>query len=285
LLRLIVIRLRNALVFLAAFALLASTVAASTVTVLEPFNATVTQGGSVLLGKVGPGQTFYVTISSNTTNSTGTVFSRGWNKLVATGVPQGWIVENSSLNGADLSIKIDPSPNAQNGTYTFNLTAINLGNYSHLGAVEFQALINVTPDVFSLQISPTNISTGPGQPASIYVTINNTGVSDSPFVINMQGLPAWNSSQSVIALHHTTETFTYQVYENEPGTYRAQLNVTSGSSPLVYRRSNVTLVIQASLLNDYRAVGQGAIVFPVIYQPVYAVMYLISRLLALAGVN
>jgi hypothetical protein len=281
----IVICLRNTLLFMAAFALMVSTAAASSVTILEPFNATVTQGGSVLLGKVGPGQTFYITISATTTNATGVTFSRGWNKLVATGVPQGWIVENSSLNGADLSVKIDPSPNAQNGTYTFNLTAINLGNYSHLGAVQFQALINVTPDVFNLQISPTNISTGPGQPASIYVTINNTGVSDSPFMIAMAGLPAWNATRPVIALHHTTETFAYPVYENEPGTYRAQLNVSSGSSPLVYKRSNVTLVIQESLINDYRAVGQGAVAFPIIYQPVYAVMYLISKLLALAGIR
>ncbi len=222
--------MRNALLFLAAFALIISTAAASSVTILEPFNATVTQGGSVLLGKVGPGQTFYITISANTTNAIGASFSRGWNKLVATSVPQGWIVENSSLNGADLSVKIDPSPHAQTGTYAFNLTAINLGNYSRLGAVQFQALINITPNVFNLQITPTSISTGPGQPASIYVTINNTGVSDSPFIITMVGLPAWNVTQPVIALHHTTETFVYPVYENEPGTYKAQLNVSSGQA-------------------------------------------------------
>jgi hypothetical protein len=270
---------------MAAFALLVSMAAASSVTILEPFNASVTQGGSILLGKVGPGQTFYVTISANTMNASGVTFSRGWNKLVATGMPQGWIVQNSSLNGADLSVKIDPSPNAHNGTYAFNLTAINIGNYSHLGTVRFQALINVTPDVFNLQITPTNISTGPGQPASIYVTINNTGVSDNPFIITMVGLPAWNATQPVIALHHTTETFTYPVYEDEPGIYRAQINVSSGSSPLVYKRGNVTLAIQASLFNDYRAVGRGAIAFPIIYQPVYAVMYLLSKLLVLAGIN
>lgn len=277
--------LKNALLFLAAVTMLAATVTAGPVTLLEPFSATVSQGGQVFLGKVGPGQTFYVTISANTINSTGKAFPYGWNKMVATDVPPGWIVENSSLNGAVLSIKIDPSPNAQNGTYSFNLTAINLGNYSHLGAVEFQALINVTPNVFNLQITPTNVSTGPGQPASIYVTINNTGVSDSPFVIRMYGLPAFNITKPVIALHHTTETFSYPIYENEPGVYHAQLNVTSGSSPLVYKKSNVTLSIQLSLLNDYRAIGQGAIAFPVIYQPVYAVMYIIGQILSMAGIN
>ncbi len=273
------------LIFFGFLALIVSSAGATYVSVIEPYNVTIQQNGSVLLGKVGPGQTFYITISAATTNATGAVFSRGWNKLVATGVPQGWIVQNSSLNGADLSLKVDPSPNAQNGTYSFNLTAINTGNYSKLGSLSFTALINVTPDVFVLQVSPVNVSTGPGQPVPLYITINNTGVSDNPFVITMTGLPAWNATETVIALHHTTGVFTYPIYEGSPGVYKAQINVSSGSSPLVYKKGNVTLTIQASLLNDFNAVGQGAIGFPVILQPVYAVMYLIGRALHdLAGV-
>jgi hypothetical protein len=272
------------LVFLAAFALIIGTAGASYVSVTEPFNATLHNGGSMMLGKVGPGQTFYITISSTTTNSTGAVFDRGWNKLVAMNVPQGWIVENSSLNEPELSVKITPGPNAANGTYMFTMTAINTGNYSGLGTLMFSAVINVTPDVFKLGVSPTDVNTGPGQPATIYVTINNTGVSDSPFVINLQGLPAWNITKSVIALHNTTEVFAYPVYENEPGIYHALLNVTTGSSPLVYKRSNITLSIQASLLNDYKAIGQGAVTFPIIYQPVYDIMYLVSKVLGRLGV-
>ncbi len=275
----------RAVLLLLAVVMLAGYASASYVTVLEPINATLYQGGSVLLGKDGPGQTFYITISAATKNSTGALFENGWNQLVATGVPQGWIVQNSSLNDQQLSVKIDPSPNAQTGMYTFNLTAINTANYSHLGALAFTAIIDITPDVFVLQVAPTNVSTGPGQPASIFVTINNTGVSDSPFIITMQGLPAWNTTKPVIALHHTSETFTYPVYEYEPGVYHAVLNVTSGSSPLVYKRSGVNLTVQETLINDFKAVGQGAIGFPIIYQPVYALMYIISKLLGLIGIN
>jgi hypothetical protein len=266
-------------------ALIIGSASASYVTVTEPFNATINQGGSIFLGKVGPGQTFYITISAATQNITGYTFSRGWNKFVVTNSPVGWVVENSSLNEPSLSVKITPSPNAQNGTYSFNLTAINLGNYSRLGSLSFAALIDVTPDVFKLDVTPTNISTGPGEPATISITINNTGVSDSPFVINMQGLPAWNNSKSVIAFHHTVENFTYPVYENEPGVYHAQLNVSSGSSPLVYKKSNVTLTIQASVLNDYKALGQGAIALPIIYAPVYAIMYIISQIASALNIN
>lgn len=256
-----------------------SVAGAGSVNILQPFNGTVTNGGSAFLGKVGPGQTFYVTISSSATSATGTLLNLGWNELLAANVPSHWVVQNSSLYNTQLSIEITTAPNSANGIYAFNLTAVNVGNYSKLGAVNFQVLVNVTPDVFKLSISPTNVSTGPGQPAGILVTINNTGVSDSPFVITAHGLPAWNLTQEVIALHHTSQTYTYPIYENEPQVYHVQLNVSSSQSPLVRKVSDLTLVVKPSVLNDYKAVGQGEITFPIILEPVYAIMYLISKLL------
>lgn len=258
--------------------ILLTTASASYVNVIEPFNGTVNNNGTIFLGKVGPGQTFYITVSSATTNNTGTLINYGWNQLLASDVPSGWTVANSSLNNQLLSVKIRVAPNAPNGTYAFNLTAVNLGNYSKIGVLRFRALINVTPDVFRLNVSPTQINTGPGQPSQIYVTINNTGVSDSPFIITAQGLPALNISKSVIALHHTQENFTYPLYEDEPGQYQAVINVSSSSSPLVHKTINVNLTVQASLLSDYQAIGQGSLAFPIIYEPAYAIMHLISYL-------
>ncbi len=248
---------------------------ASYVNIVEPANYTVYQGGTVYFGKVGPGQTFTVTISTTTASNQGTLVQRGWNQLVVQGIPQGWIAANSSLNNQYESVQITPAPEAR-GTYQFNLTAVNTQNYSKLGSVTFMGVVNVTTDVFKMQVSPVNISTGPGEPARISVVINNTGVSDSPFIITATGLPALNMTEEVIALHGTSGTFSYPIYESEPGVYPAQLEVSSEQSPLVYERANITLTIQASLLNDYQAVGQGALTFPVIYEPVYAIMYIIG---------
>ncbi len=245
---------------------------------MEPFNSTLHDGGSVFLGKVGPGQTFAIAISATTSNATGAVFPRGWNELNVTKKPQGWVVENSSLNNANETVKITTAPTAANGTYELNLTATNIGNYSRLGKLNFTAYINVTPNVFALSVTPTSISTGPGEPATITVSINNTGVSDSPFQIEAVGLPAWNLTETVIALHHTERNFSYSIYENEPGNYSAVMQVTSTASPLVSAKSNIEIGIQASVLNDYAAIGEGAIAFPIIYEPAYAVMYLIGKL-------
>jgi hypothetical protein len=246
------------------------------VNITEPYNATLLQNGSIYLGKVGPGQTFYVTASSGTTNSTGKYLSIGWQELIASSLPHGWLTVNSALNTYNPSVEIAVSPSAPNGTYKFNITAINIGNYSKIGSLTFTAYVNVTPDVFILNATPTNISVAPGVPATIYVTINNTGVSDSPFNITVHGLPAWNRSITVIALHHTEGHFPYSVYENEPGKFNMQLYVSSIASPLVYKQKNITLVTKASIANDYAALGQGAPAFPIIYTPAYAVMYIIS---------
>jgi hypothetical protein len=260
------------------FLLLISLSHASYVKVIEPYNYTLYNNNTVYLGQDGPGQTFFITISAATTNSTGALLPEGWDKLIVTGLPSGWIAQNSSLYNPTLSVKITPAPNAANGTYRFNLTAINIGNYSKLGAVTFTAYVNVTPDVFKLSAYPSTIVASTGTPTQIQVSINNTGVSDTLFLINITGLPAFNQTAQVIALHHTVQNFSYTVYASEPGEYHANLNVRSISSPLVYQETNITIISKASILNDYSAIGGGVVAFPIIFQPLYGVMYLISRI-------
>lgn len=242
----------------------------------EPYSASLSQNGSAYLGNVGPGQTFYITILSNTTNAKGQTIPLGWNKLVATSVPEGWIVSNSSLYTQTLSVEIRPSPAASFGEYTFNLTAINLGNYSGINPVTFKAYINVTPNVFKFNATPQDISAGLGVPAYIYVTINNTGVSDNPFVITVSGLPGFNQSATVIAPHSTTGRFTFPIYENTPYTWHAKLRISSLTSPSIYETENITFTVRATLMNDIMALNQGTLIYPVVYAPVYAVQYLIG---------
>ncbi|MCL4403629.1 MAG: hypothetical protein M1500_03295 [Candidatus Marsarchaeota archaeon] len=262
---------------LAVMVLLSSTAAATAyVSVIEPYNLTVHNNGTVYLGKVGPGQTFNITISSATKSANGTLYEYGWNELSVSGTPSGWVTENSALNTKYLTAQITPSSVAANGTYSFNLSAINTGNYSKLGSVRFKAYVNVTPDVFSINVSPTELIVGPGQPATIYVTINNTGVSDSPFSVSMAGLSSWNLTESVIALHHTQKRFTYAVYESVPGTYHTILHVSSAQSPAISKDAKITIVVRAGIANDYIALGGGPVAFPIIYEPIYAIQYLIS---------
>src|SRR4029077_15373271 len=100
-----------------------------------------------------------------------------------------------------MKMKVTVAPNAANGTYPLVIRAVNVGNYSKLGNLTFRAYINVTPNVFTSSVSPTNLTVGLGQPTNLQIIINNTGASDDPFLINAYGLPAWNSPSQVIAQH------------------------------------------------------------------------------------
>ncbi|MEM3841197.1 MAG: hypothetical protein QXN59_00670 [Candidatus Micrarchaeaceae archaeon] len=256
------------------------TVAASsvpaTVHIIEPYSANVTNGSTLILGKVGPGQTFYITINSTAENKTGFPVSYGWNIVNASGLPPGWFAQPERTDSLSPTLEIRPSPSAATGNYAFRVTATNIGNYSGLGNVTFTSIVNVTPDVFSVKVSPKILHAAVGVPAYVDVNISNLGVSDNPFLINATGLPAWNRSIEVIALHGTSKIFEYPIVESSPGVYPINISVSSITSPLVRKHLYMTLDISQSLGNDYEALGYGDLIFPIIYEPVYAVLYIIS---------
>lgn len=257
-----------------------SVVDASYIQIESPISGRLYNNGSIYIGKVGPGESFSLLASATTTNASGTLVNIGWDTLVAVQLPPGWSAQPSPKYQDPMKIKITADPNALNGTYEMVLRAVNLGNYSKLGNLTFDVFVNVTPDVFESNVTPTDLSVGVGQPTNLYVNINNTGASDDPFIIDAIGLPAWNVSDEVISLHSTRNAFVYPVLINQPGVYHFNLTVSSATSPRIQKTFNIRMVAHASLLNDYGAVGQGALLSPVIYEPVYAAMLLIKYIYA-----
>ena len=247
-------------------------------TVTGPASATLVNGQSVYLGKVGPGESFYVLASASTPNATGYVVNIGWDQLNATNLPQGWQSQNSLLYENPMKIKITVPADASIGSYNITLRATNTQNYSRLGNITVYAHVNVTPYVFSVNVQPTVIESGVSQPTNIYVTINNTGISDDPFAINLEGLPAWNVTDQVVALHLTQSTYVYPVYVDEAGKYRFNLTVSSTTSPSLALSFPMNLTARSSLINDYKAVGQGVMLSPVIFDPAYELMLFLSYL-------
>lgn len=251
---------------------------AMSLSVLGPTSAVLTNNQGVYLGKVGPGESFYVLASASTPNATGFVVNIGWDQLSAINLPPGWTSQTSLLYENPMKIKITVPTNAKYGIYNLTLLAVNLQNYSKLGNITAIVRVNVTPYVFSAAVQPTTIQSGVSQPTNLYVTINNTGISDDPFSINLNGLPAWNATDQVVALHLTQSTYVYPVYVNEAGKYRFNLTVSSTTSPSLSVSYPINLTARASLLNDYGAVGQGVMLSPVIFEPSYELMLFLSYL-------
>ncbi len=269
--------LRHALPLFAALALI-GLAGATYVSVQGPVNANLTDNGFIYLGKVGPGESFYVLASATTTNASGSVVNIGWDRLEAVNLPNGWSMQASPLYENPMKLKISVPYNIS-GTYNLTIRAVNVGNYSRLGNLTFTAQVDVTNNVFNVSVSPRNISAGVGQPVDINVKVVNTGIADEPFNISAQGLPAWNFSDDVIALHSRTSSFVYPVYVNEPGVYPFNLTITSATGHLVQNEYPIKFSVVASLYNDYSAIGNGVVLSPVIFEPVYAIDYLLSYLM------
>lgn len=269
-------RLANSLLFLLAFSALLLSANAIYLTVEAPVSTVLYNNNTVNLGKVGPGESFYVLASATTTNQSGALINIGWDQLQAITLPSGWSSQASPLYENPMKMKVTVAPTARNGTYLLMLRAVNVGNYSKLGNLTFKAYINVTPNVFTSSVTPLSISAGVGQPVNLKIVINNTGASDDPFLINAYGLPAWNTPTEVIASHSTANTYLYPVFENTPGVYNFNLTINSTTSPLLHKTFAVTLTASSSLINDYGAIGQGVVLSPIIYEPAYALMLLLS---------
>lgn len=269
-------RLKLLLAFIGILSLMLPTASAISLSITGPTVATLNNSQSVFLGNVGPGESFYVLASPQTANATGFVVNIGWDQLQLVNAPQGWTSQPSKLYANPMELKITVPASAPTGSYNLTLQATNVQNYSRLGNITVYARVNVTPNVFSVGVNPTVINAGPGQPTNIYVTINNTGISDDPFNISLRGLPAWNSTDQVVALHLTQSSYVYPVYVSTPGRYSFNLIVSSSTNPGLMVSYPIKLTARSSLLNDYGAVGQGVILSPVIFDPIYEMMMFLS---------
>lgn len=153
---------------LALITLLLPTVGATYLQVEGPISSgQLPNNASIYLGKVGPGESFYVLASATTTNQSGAVVNIGWDRLEAVNLPgSAWQQEPSLLYADPMKLKITVPSYASNGTYEFGIRAVNVGNYSKLGNLTINAYVNVTPDVFTSSVTPTEIVAGVGSPST-----------------------------------------------------------------------------------------------------------------------
>jgi hypothetical protein len=251
------------------------------VNMTEPYVSTLYNNSTVYLGKVAPGQTFYIKIFSGSLNSKNQFINLGWNQLVAYGLPKGWIIDNSSLYDNYLSVEIKAAPSASYGIYKFKLKAINFGNMSGLGNSIINSEINVSDNVINVTMPYNLITTDPFVYKNVYIIINNTGVSDNPFIITSTGLPDTSFNESVIAVHGRKSEIAYPIYLNTQGIYKLNLSIKSATSPEVERTEQIKIIAKSNPYNNYLSVGSGSPIFPIIYAPLEAVMYFISLLIKL----
>jgi len=267
------------LVLVSVFAMTASGVY---VTADAPVSKLLTSGESIELGSAGPGQTVVLVMERVSDGGTcpNNLCSDGWDTVVPVEVPSDWEVEASPTHENPMKMKIKIAPDAANGRYNLTLAAVDEGNYNGLGNVTFYAIVTVTRDIFDISVRPTRVDTGVGQPAVYYVTITNTGVASDPFEIKVKDgdIPVWTFRKQVLVNYGTSRVVPYEVVLDEENERAFDLQVSSLSSPLIRRDVSLVINSRSNIISDWKATTHGLMMFPILEEPLYALMGLIGNL-------
>lgn len=255
----------------------ASMAHAAVAEVLGPIQANVGDGGAIYLGKIGPGQTIYITVKGTTT--TGGKFGVGgtWQILRVLETPAGWESSPSKEMAAQMQATVKAAPDAPDGRYRVQLRLEeDVTKQQQLGSVTFYATIDVDKGVLGTAFLQKNIETGVGQPARYEIVVENKGKASDVFEIKSMGLPAWAFEKAIhVPAEKSVRTF-YEFTANEEGTYEPVITIASKSSSLITAEQKVKLTIRSNVAGDIKATRNGVLLFPAVLEPLYALLGLIG---------
>jgi hypothetical protein len=249
------------------------------VQLIEPFVKEVSNGDTIDLGEIGPGQTISLALYPKVT--TGGTFGQGgrYDLAAVTKVPQGWSSKDSNLYGDPLQVEITADRNAPDGRYTARVIVEDENGAENIGDVAFTVAITINHDVLDAQVDPPSLVVGPGQPARYAITITNKGRASDVFVVRAVGVERWLFEKPVHVPAMSSKTVVYEITENEEARYFPIINVTSSSSPdLIHKEQKISFKVESDLFHDFKAANNGIFVFPILEAPAYALAGLISNL-------
>ena len=265
---------------LAAFALILLASSLFAVSIVSPISKEIEEGTEILIGDVGPGQTFAVAVDPKATVGGKFGFGGAYDKMSASSLPSGWSSTPSKLYGNPLQTDITVAKDAPDGEYAVELTLWDEAGASGLGQnVSFKVKVQVRRDVIDMKVEPQYLSVGAGQPARYTITVLNKGIANDLFTIGSIGVRKWAFQKQVYIYSGTSKTLTYEIAGDEEADYEVKMFARSSSSDAIYAERPVQLRVNTDLFADYRAVNRGVLLFPLTEAPVYFIVGLLSNLL------
>ncbi len=258
------------------FVLLCVCSAFFSIEMLSPSQTQINNGDEVFLAKIGPGQTFYVEV--NPWVYEGEEYKGHYDLMEVSEIPQGWKSTSSKLYEDPMQITITSFDNEKEGTYYVKIKVIDEDNAESIGTVEFIGKIEILHDIMDVSIEPKKISAGAGQPARFYITVVNKGGASDVFEVRTEDTPRWNFIKTIYVPEFSSKTIVYEIVENEQEKITPTIVVESQSSSLIIKKQKLELDVSTNLFNDFKAVNHGTIIFPILQEPIFAMMGLLSNL-------
>lgn len=253
------------------------------VKMVKPLQQEIRHGDEVFIGTIGPGQTLDVQVYPYVTE--GGIYGKGgqYDLLDVSEKPAGWSSEASKLYGNPLQAKITADKNASQGMYYANITVQDYKDGHKLGNVTFRAKINVTWDVLDVDVKPSHVLVGPGQPAQFMITVVNKGSASDTYTVSATGAKQWEFIKPIYIPAKSSRTVIYELTAYEEEYYRPQIKVVSASSSNIHAEKNISFTVRSDLLGDYKATNNGVMIFPIFEAPVYSLAGLVAAFLSSLG--
>jgi hypothetical protein len=263
----------------ALFILLLLAIPIFAIEVLTPVQANVGSNEELYLGRVGPGQTVFFSVQPKIWEGGVHGIGGRWDQIVFSNVPPGWTGSPSKLYADPLQAELQVAPDARDGRYIAKATIVDEEGGEKLGNIPINLAIEVDRKVLEMEIAPSSIQTGAGQPARYSITLRNTGVANDVFTLASSGLPDWNFQRNLYVPAGSSKKVAYEIVGNEEGMYPIKIISKSTSSPLIVRSQDVRLDVKTDLISDFKATRNGVLLFPFLEGPLYFAVSIISNFL------
>ncbi len=268
--------MRKLALFVLVFA--AGLVHASQVQIINPVQSTLSEGDTVDLGVVGPGQRIEVEMLTRTGENDWQNKEKDWDRVLVEPetLPGGWRHEDGLLYEKKMKAIVIVSKDAPDDEYTFSLHTFD--EYEGTQPLRFNAKVRVSRDVFQFNVVQETLSAGIDQPAVYTLKFRNLGSASDAFRIEVTGgLPSqWRYTKDVFVPHNSEREAQYELAGTEQGEFNVQFKATSLSSERIYGEDEAGLQVQSNLIEDMKATGRGMLLFPSIEQIVYNLLGLIA---------
>ena len=238
----------------------------------------ISEGETIDMGTMGPGQTVEIQLHPKVYEGGIHGIGGNYDRAYTGEMPNGWSSQPSKLYGDPLQVKITADPYTEEGIYTIPVIVEDEGNGEQLGTITFYLRVKISEEVLDFSVYPHEKSAGIGQPARFQIIINNRGDAGDTFKVSAKGVSKWEFTKLIYIPPKSSKTITYEVAGFEEETYSTLIKVESSASPRVSESQAITLHVYPDLLSDYKAVNNGAMLFPIIEAPIYALLGLLSNL-------
>lgn len=244
---------------------------------LEPFQKEISEGETIDIGEIGPGQT--ISLSLDGRPKTGGMYGLGGAYEIAKAVdlPDGWSAKQSDWAGIPLHVQITAGKYAPEGEYKIKVQVLDEMD-EQLGNITFFVNIKITHDVLDASVDSNTKEVMVGQPARFYITVSNKASTGDVFSISSSNVPKWAFKRSIYVPAKSSKTIQYEVASDEEEQYYPVISVASDASPLISETINTTVNVNSGLIADYKATNNGMLFFPAMVGIIYSLAGIISNL-------